>query len=125
MSDDPRMSLNLRASVVAATPMLGDAAALRALLAVVETRQAGAEVTTRVQLDIAAAMVDAHIEELSEPALTPTEAYALRTAPRCRLVVAALHYVASGPRVPSPDDPEPLAVLRWAIDAARGEIPVC
>lgn len=119
MKSDPLSSASFRASDAAAGSILGDVPSLRALLATVEKRQAGeADFATRVHLDIAEAIVDAHIEELSEPGLCPSLARALAADPRRRRVVAALHYVGTRPSVPGDDEPDELAVLRRATDPA-------
>lgn len=121
---DPMQSTGFRVSREAATRMLGDADALRTLLSFVETRQRalGMDIATRIQLDIAEAIVDAHIEELTEPGLSRAAAEALRTDPRCRVVVAALHYVATRdcpPYVVESHEPDDLELLRWATELAR------
>lgn len=118
---DPLRSASFRASDAAAGAMLGDVASLRALLATVEARHAHeADLSTRIHLDIAEAIVDAHIEELSEPGLCPVLAEALATDPRRRTVVAALHYAGTGrPCGSAPDSPDELDVLRRATDFAR------
>lgn len=123
MTSDPLRSASFRASEAAAGAMLGDVASLRALLATVEARQAPeADVATRVHLDIAEAIVDAHIEELSEPGLCPRLARALANDPRRRVVVAALHYAGTRPWEPVQDEPDELEVLRRATDLARSEV---
>ena len=126
---DPMQTKSFRASQEAAARLLGDASALRTLLSFVETRQQslGSDIATRIHLDIAEAIVDAHIEELGEPGLPAARAEALRTDSRCGVVVAALHYVASRdcpPRVVGSDEPDDLEILRWATDRARGACPV-
>ena len=119
-------STGFLASREVAGRMLGDAAALRTLLSFVESQQRafGVEIATRIHLDIAVAIVDAHIEELTEPGLTPAAIDALRTDQRCRIVVAALHYVATrdcpATLALDTDEPDDLEVLRWATDVARG-----
>lgn len=123
MRRDPSQSVNFRVSRETAGRMLGDASALRSLLAVVEKRQRCVGSATRVPLDIAGAMVDAHIEELTEPGLSSAAAYTLRTEARCSVVVAALHYVATRdcpPYVSAPGEPDDLEILRWATDVVRG-----
>lgn len=126
---DPMQSTSFRVSREAAGRLLGDAEALRALLSYVETRQraAGADIATRIHLDIAEAIVDAHIEELSEPGLPSAAVEALRTDGRRRVVIAAVHYVATRDRPGCPtdaDEPDDLEILRWATDFARGACPV-
>lgn len=126
---DPMQSVNFRVSRDAAGRMLGDAAGLRTLLSFVETQQRarGMDIATRIHLDIAEAIVDAHIEELTEPGLSRAAAEALRTDPRCRVVVAALHYVATRdcpPYVVGAREPDDLEMLRWATGLAQAACPV-
>lgn len=126
---DPMQATRFRLSREVAGRLLGDAEGLRALLSYVEARQqaAGIDIATRIHLDIAEAIVDAHIEELSEPGLPPAAVAALRNDSRRRRIVAAVHYVATrdlrvaGADVDEPDD---LEILRWATDFARGACPV-
>lgn len=106
---------------------MGEANALRWLLHVVDARlrAAGAVgVATHLHLDIAEAIVDAHIEELTEPALTADGLAQLRNDPRCLVVVAALHFVTSTQRPAADDGEEELEILHWATDVARCELPV-
>ena len=122
---DPMRSTKFRVSSQAADQLLGDAAALRTLLSFVEIQQRsrGMDIATRIHLDIAVAIVDAHIEELTEPGLSRAAAEALRTDPRCRVVVAALHYVATRdcpPYLVEAREPDDLELLRWATDRVRG-----
>jgi hypothetical protein len=97
MMRETTTSTGYRSSREAAARMLGDAAALRSLLAAVEVRhrEHGSDIATRIHLDIAEAIVDAHIEELNEPGMSPAAARLLRTDPHCAPVVAALHYIAT------------------------------
>lgn len=126
---DPMQSVTFRVSREAAGQLLGDAEALRTLLSYVETRQqaAGLDIATRIHLDIAEAIVEAHIEELGEPGLPLEAVEALRTDGRRRVVVAALHYLATRDlpcRLTDADEPNDLEILRWATDFARGACPV-
>jgi|SRR5579875_275505 len=126
---DPMQSTSFRVSREAAGQLLGDAEALRALLSYVEARQraVGTDIATRIHLDIAEAIVDAHIEELSEPGLPSAAVEALRTDARRRVVIAAVHYVAHRDRPCCPadaDEPDDLEILRWATDFARSACPV-
>lgn len=129
MQMDPMQSVGFRVSQDAAGRLLGDPNGLRTLLALVETQQRalGIDIVTRIHLDIAEAMVDAHLEELTEPGLPPADAAALRTDPRCAVVVAALHYMATRDcrhRIAQQDEPDDLEILRWATDLVRGVCPV-
>ncbi|GGB26885.1 hypothetical protein GCM10011492_16460 [Flexivirga endophytica] len=75
-----------------------------------------------IDIDIACAVVDAHIAELNAGDGTSAIADA-----RCRLVIAALHYLVDKNDVIPDDLPEghvdDVAVLRWATHVARGEAP--
>jgi len=115
MMTDTTSAMGYRASREAAADMLGDGAALRSLLASVEVRQQllGPDLATRMHLDIAEAIVDAHIEELNESGLTPAAAQRLRTDAQCLLVVAALHYIATRPCSQLSGEPEDLEILQW------------
>ena len=127
MMGDLRDSIAFRASREAAKAMIGEVAALRWLLHVVDARlraPGAAGVTTHVHLDIAEAIVDAHIEELAEPGLTAERLAQLRTDPRCLVVVAALHFVTTTHCPVVLDDKDDLEILRWATDVARCELPV-
>ncbi|MGN6413876.1 hypothetical protein [Flexivirga sp.] len=127
MAADPSVSIAFRASREAAKALMADAGALRWLLHVVETRlrtDGETGVATHLHLDIAEAIVDAHIEELLEPAITPERLAQLRTDPRALVVIAALHYVTM-PHCPMfTDGAEDLEILRWATEVARCELPV-
>lgn len=126
MAGDLRDSIAFRASREVAKATIGDAAALRWLLHVVDARlrvPGGAGVATHLHLDIAEAIVDAHIEELVEPGLTADRLAQLRTDPRALVVIAALHFVTT-PRCPAASQADDLAILRWATDVARCVLPV-
>ena len=127
MMGDLRDSIAFRASREAAKAMIGEVDALRWLLHVVDKRMRApgvAGVATHLHLDIAEAIVDAHIEELAEPGLTAERLAQLRTDPRCLVVVAALQFVTT-PHCPSVvDDVDHLEILRWATHVARCELPV-
>lgn len=127
MTGDMGDSIAFRASREAARSMIGDVGALRCLLHVVDTRLRApgvAGVATHLHLDIAEAIVDAHIEELAEPCLTAGRLAQLRTDPRCLVVVAALHYVTTTHCPAAVNGVDDLAVLQWATDVARCELPV-
>lgn len=75
-----------------------------------------------IDIDIACSVVDAHIAELTGGGSTSPVADA-----RCRLVIAALHYLVDRNDV-IPDQlleghVDDVAVLRWATRIARGELP--
>lgn len=127
MMGDPSDSIAFRASREAAKALLGDAHALRWLMHCVEARlraDGDTDVATHIHLDIAEAIVEAHAEELLEPSLSEHRLAQLRSHPRCLVVVAALHYVTM-PHCPSMAGPaSDLAMLRWATDVARCELPV-
>ncbi|RNI25438.1 hypothetical protein [Flexivirga caeni] len=128
MTDDPRDTQRFQVSQEAASALLGDADGLRMLLVYAETvlRSRGIDIATRIHLDIAEAIIDAHIEELTEPGLSDAAAQALRTDPRCAVVVAAVHYATARecPTCLAGDEPDAAQVLRWATDFARGAAPV-
>lgn len=127
MMGDLRDSIAFRASREAAKAMIGEVAALRWLLHVVDTglRAPGvAGVGTHLHLDIAEAIVDAHIEELAEPGVTAERLAQLRADPRCLVVVAALHFITTTHCPAVLDDKDDLEILRWATDVARCELPV-
>lgn len=127
MTGDLRDSIAFRASREAAKAMIGEVDALRWLLHVVETRlrtPGVADVATNVHLDIAEAIVDAHIEEFAEPGLTAERSAQLRSDPRCLVVVAALHFITTTHCPTVLDDKDDLEILRWATDVARCELPV-
>lgn len=127
MTADPSDSIAFRASREVAKGMLGDVSALRWLMRVVETRlraDGGTDVATHVHLDIAEAIVEAHVEELLEPTLTAERREQLQADPRCLLVVAALHYVTMPPCPAVPGRIDDIAILRWATDVVRYDMPV-
>lgn len=127
MTGDLRDSIAFLASREAAKAAIGDVAALRWLLHVVDARlraTGAAGVATHLHLDIAEAIVDAHIEELAEPGLTAERLAQLRADPRCLVVVAALHFITTTQCPAALDDEDDLEVLRWATDVARCELPV-
>jgi hypothetical protein len=127
MTGDLRDSVAFRASREAAKAMIGEVDSLRWLLRVVDARLRAsgvAGVATHVHLDIAEAIVDAHIEELVEPGLTAERSAQLCTDPRCLVVVAALHFVSTTHRPAALEDRDDLEILRWATDVARCELPV-
>ncbi len=127
MTGDLRDSIAFRASHEAAKAMIGDVSALRWLLHVVDARLRApgvAEVATHLHLDIAEAIVDAHLEELAEPGLTAERLAQLRTDPRCLAVVSALHFLTTTHCLAVVEDGDDLEMLRWATDVARCELPV-
>lgn len=75
-----------------------------------------------IDIDIACAVVEAHIAELTTGDTTD-----LVTDARCRLVIAALHYLVDMDDVIPDNLPvghfDDVAVLRWATRVARGELP--
>lgn len=75
-----------------------------------------------IDVDIACAVVDAHIADLTSGDTINPVADA-----RCRLVVAALHYLVDMNDVIPDNLPnghvDDVAVLRWATRVARGEVP--
>ncbi|MFC6704954.1 hypothetical protein [Flexivirga alba] len=128
MTGSLRDSIAFRASREAAKAMIGEIDALRWLLHVVDARLRApgvAGVATHLHLDIAEAIVDAHIEELAEPGLTAERLAQLRTDPRCLVIVSALHFLTT-PHCPAAadDDEDELEILSWATDVARCELPV-
>lgn len=126
MTGDLRDSIAFRASREAAKMLIGEVDALRWLLHAVDARlraPGAAGVATHLHLDIAEAIVDAHIEELLDPGLTADRSAQLRADPRCLVVVAALHFVAT-PRCPVASASDDLEILHWATDVARCELPV-
>lgn len=126
MTEDLRDSIEFRASRAVAKATIGDVDALRWLLHVVDARlrvPGVAGVATHLHLDIAEAIVDAHIEELVEPGLTTDRLAQLRTDPRCLVVVTALYFVTT-PRCPADSDADHLEILSWATEVARCELPV-
>ena len=128
MTGELRDSIAFRASREAARAILGEVDALRLLLQVVDQRWRApgvAGVATHLHLDIAEAIVDAHIEELVEPALTAERLAQLRTDPRCLVVVAALVFVTTPHRANAVGHEKDHAeILRWAADVARCALPV-
>lgn len=76
-----------------------------------------------IDIDIACAVVEAHIDDLASGDATDVVADA-----RCRLVVAALHYLVDMNDVIPDNLPsghvDDVAVMRWATRVARGEVPV-
>lgn len=128
MTGDPRDSIVFRSSREAGKAILGDVEALRGLLHIVDKRWRApgfAGVATHLHLDIAEAIVDAHIEELTEPGLTVERLAQLRTDQRCLAVVAALLF-ATTPPCPraAGNDEDCVTILRWAADVARCALPV-
>lgn len=75
-----------------------------------------------IDIEIACAVVDAHIAALTNGETTNPVDEA-----RCRLVVAALHYLVDMNDVIPDNLPDghvdDVAVLRWATRVARGEVP--
>nr|WP_279671563.1 YkvA family protein [Flexivirga meconopsidis] len=73
-------------------------------------------------------MVEAHLEELTEPGITDERRAALAADPRPRVVIAALHYLVTE-RDAVPDwlptgHLDDLLILQWATDVARGDLPL-
>lgn len=127
MTADPSDSIAFRASREVAKKMLGDPTALRWLLHVVETGlrdEAKTHVATHLHLDIAEAIVEAHIEECLEPTLTVHRRDQLRADPRCLLVVAALHYLTVPPCPTVSAIVDNSEILRWVTNVVRYEMPV-
>lgn len=75
-----------------------------------------------IDIDIACAVVEAHIAALTSGEVTGPVADA-----RCRLVIAALHYLVDTDDVIPDALPDghvdDVVVMRWATRVARGEIP--
>ncbi|HWC24861.1 MAG TPA: DUF1232 domain-containing protein [Flexivirga sp.] len=75
-----------------------------------------------IDIDIACAVVDAHIDDLTSGDTTNPVADA-----RCRLVIAALLYLVDMNDVIPDNLPtghvDDVAVMRWATRIARGEVP--
>lgn len=127
MFADPSASIAFRASREVAKRMLGDPMALRWLLHVVETRlrdETSTRVATHLHLDIAEAIVEAHVEELVEPTLTVGRRAQLEADARCLLVVTALHYLTMPPCPAVPGVVADSEVLRWVTDVVRYDMPV-
>lgn len=109
-----------------ATHAANDPEALSALLDQVAAHEFGIgrlpDVGGGIDIDIACAVVDAHLAELRSGDAPSAIADA-----RCRLVVAALFYLVDTDDVIPDDLPEghidDVVVLRWATRIARGEIP--
>ncbi|WP_446666860.1 hypothetical protein [Flexivirga sp. B27] len=126
MTADPSDSIAFRAARETAKAMLGDPAALHWLMQVVEVKLRAGEgtaVATHVHLDIAEAIVEAHVEELLEPGLSDDRRAQLLADPRCLLVVATLYYVTM-PTCPVQGTVDELEILRWATDVVRYDMPV-
>ncbi len=127
MTGELRDSIVFRSSREAGKAILGDGEALRGLLHIVDKRWRApgvAGVATHLHLDIAEAIVDAHIEELTEPGLTVERLAQLRTDPRSLAVVAALLYVTTHSPSAVSNDEDCVMILRWAADVARCALPV-
>ena len=103
-----------------------DPAALSSLLQKVAVHEFGIgqlpDTQGGIDIDIACAVVDAHIADLTGGGTTNPVADA-----RCRLVVAALHYLVDMNDVIPDNLPsghvDDVAVMRWATRVARGEVP--
>ncbi|NNG38199.1 DUF1232 domain-containing protein [Flexivirga sp. ID2601S] len=125
-------SASFRRSREVAAQLAGDAAGLRQLLADVERKVFAVGSLTSsprgVHVDIAGAMVEAHLEELTEPGLTAERRAVLTSDPRPRVVIAALHYLVTERDVVPDWLPtghlDDLLVLQWASDVARGDLPL-
>lgn len=135
MSSEPRPTLDrllasasFQRSRRAAARIADDASALVELLGQVAAHEFGIgqlpDISGGIDIDIACAVVEAHIDELASG--TADDGTAIADA-RCRLVIAALHYLVDTEdvipdRLPSGhiDD---VVVMRWATRVARGEVP--
>jgi len=110
----------------AAARVANDAEALSRLLEDVSAHEFGIgqlpDVGGGIDIDIACAVVEAHID-----ALTHDESSNPVADARCRLVIAALHYLIDTDDVIPDALPDghvdDVVIMRWAARVARGEVP--
>ncbi|TWP37898.1 DUF1232 domain-containing protein [Leekyejoonella antrihumi] len=121
-----------RRSQLAAAAIAEDPRALQKLLHQVETHAFGVgrlkDTSSGVDVDIACAVVEAHIEELLEGAGSGPADRSCDEDAHHRLVVAALHYLVMDDDVIPDAGPlghlDDVAILRWVTGVARANLSV-
>ena len=117
---------------MAAEAIVDDPVALQQLLHRVESHEFGigrlSDAAGGVDVDIACAVVEAHVEELLEAHVAGVEPERSCTdEARRRLVIAALHYLVMENDVVPDSGPfghlDDVAILRWVTRVAQGELP--